>query len=134
MATFSAGSGRTASSTRLRASAMARRSAISGDLGSTIDVAAGIAGPSSDRNRMTPIRGPRARLDRSRDELAKAWLVRLIERASLDEISELPTDQIARELPELISDLVGAVASNGDAPFQLSDEQRQRAASLALLR
>ena len=30
--------------------------------------------------------GPLARLDRSRDELAKAWLVRLIERASLDEI------------------------------------------------
>jgi hypothetical protein len=26
---------------------------------------------------MTPIRGPLARLDRSRDELAKAWLVRL---------------------------------------------------------
>src|SRR4051812_23784959 len=83
---------------------------------------------------MTTIRGPLARLDRSRDELAKAWLVRLIERASLDEISELPTERIARELPELISDLVGAVASNGDAPFQLSDEQRQRAASLALLR
>ena len=56
---------------------------------------------------MTPIRGPLARLERSRDELAKAWLVRLIERASLDEISELPTEQIARELPELISDIVG---------------------------
>ena len=46
---------------------------------------------------MTPIRGPLARLDRSRDELAKAWLVRLIERASLEEISELPKEQIARE-------------------------------------
>src|SRR3954447_12743910 len=134
MATFSAGSGRTASSTRLRASAMARRSAISGDLGSTIDVAAGIAGPSSDRNRMTPIRGPLARLDRSRDELAKAWLVRLIERASLDEISELPTDQIARELPELISDIVGTIASDNGDPYELSEQQAERAAALASLR
>ena len=83
---------------------------------------------------MTTIRGPLARLDRSRDELAKAWLVRLIERSSLDEIRDLPTERIARELPELISDLIGAVASNGDGPFTLSDEQRERAAALALLR
>ena len=48
---------------------------------------------------VTPIRGPLARLERSRDELAKQWLVRLIERASLDEIRELPTEKIARELP-----------------------------------
>ena len=83
---------------------------------------------------MTAIRGPLARLDRSRDELAKAWLVRLIERASLDEIKDLPTDRIARELPELISDIVGSVAdANGD-PYQLDDEQAERAASLAMLR
>jgi diguanylate cyclase (GGDEF)-like protein len=83
---------------------------------------------------MTPIRGPLARLERSKDELAKAWLVRLIERASLDEISELPTDRIARELPELISDIVGSVAkANGD-PYELTEEQADRAASLAALR
>jgi diguanylate cyclase (GGDEF)-like protein len=83
---------------------------------------------------MTPIRGPLARLDRSRDELAKAWLVRLIERASLQEIRELPTDRIARELPALISDIVGTVAeANGD-PYELSEEQVERAASLAALR
>ena len=80
------------------------------------------------------MRGPLARLDRSRDELAKAWLVRLIERASLDEIRDLPTERIARELPELIGDLVGAVASNGALPFKLSDEQRERASALAVLR
>ena len=61
---------------------------------------------------MTAITGPLARLERSREELAKAWLVRLIERASLEEIKELPTEKIARELPELISDLVGAMARN----------------------
>jgi diguanylate cyclase (GGDEF)-like protein len=83
---------------------------------------------------MTPIRGPLARLDRSRDELAKAWLVRLIERASLDEISELPTEQIARELPELISDIVGTLASTNGDPYELSEQQAARAASLAGLR
>jgi diguanylate cyclase (GGDEF)-like protein len=83
---------------------------------------------------MTQIRGPLARLDRSREELAKAWLVRLIERASLDEIRDLPTERIARELPELISDLVGAVAQNNGDPYELSADQQQRAASLALLR
>ncbi len=83
---------------------------------------------------MTPIRGPLARLDRSRDELAKAWLVRLIERASLDEIKELPTDRIAQELPELISDIVSSVAdANGD-PYDLTEGQAGRAATLAALR
>jgi diguanylate cyclase (GGDEF)-like protein len=83
---------------------------------------------------MTPVRGPLARLDRSRDELAKAWLVKLIERASLDEIRDLPTERIARELPDLIGDLVLSVASPGSDPYQLSPEQEQRAAALAVLR
>ena len=83
---------------------------------------------------MTHIRGPLARVDRSRDELAKAFLVRLIERASLDEIRELPTERIARELPELITDILGSVASNGSDPYQLADDQIERAASLAALR
>ena len=83
---------------------------------------------------MTPIRGPLARVDRSREELAKAFLVRLIERASLDEIRDLPTDRIARELPELISDILKSVASNGSDPYKLGDEQVERAASLAGLR
>jgi diguanylate cyclase (GGDEF)-like protein len=79
-------------------------------------------------------KGPLARLERSRDELAKAWLVRLIERASLEEIRELPTERITRELPEIISDLVGAASYNGTEPFELSEEQVRRAASLADLR
>jgi diguanylate cyclase (GGDEF)-like protein len=83
---------------------------------------------------MTPIRGPLARLDSSRDELAKAWLVRLIERASLDEIKELPTDRIARELPELISDIVGSVAEANGNPYEMTEEQAGRAAALAALR
>jgi diguanylate cyclase (GGDEF)-like protein len=82
---------------------------------------------------MPPIRGPLARLERQRDELAKQWLVRLIERASLDEIREFPTERIARELPELITDLVGSI-SDGDDGYDLSKEQAERAASLATLR
>src|SRR5215210_3816789 len=94
----------------------------------------GPSGATTERDRMKPTRGSLARLERSRDELAKAWLVRLIERASLEEISELPTDQLARELPELISDIVGSVASANGDPYQLSEAQAQRAASLAGLR
>jgi diguanylate cyclase (GGDEF)-like protein len=83
---------------------------------------------------MRPIRGPLACLDRSRDELAKAWLVRLIERASLDEIKELPTDRIARQLPDLIRDIVGSVADANGNPYELTEEQSRRAAALAALR
>src|SRR3954451_6838720 len=83
---------------------------------------------------MTAITGTLARLERSREELAKAWLVRLIERASLEEIKELPTEKIARELPELISDLVGAMARNGAEPLVLDEDQTRRAAALAALR
>ena len=84
---------------------------------------------------MTSIRGTLARLDRSRDELAKAWLVRLIESASLDEIRELPTDRLARELPELIGDIVGRLSLvNGADPYELSDEQAERASALVGLR
>lgn len=83
---------------------------------------------------MTPIRGPLGRLDRLRDELAKAWLVRLIERASLEEISDLPTDRFAREVPELIGGIVSAAASDGGDPYELSADQKKRAAALAELR
>jgi len=83
---------------------------------------------------VTPIRGPLARLERSRDELAKQWLVRLIERASLDEIRELPTEKIARELPELISGIVGSISESDGDPFDLTKDQAERAASLAALR
>lgn len=87
-----------------------------------------------DRLTHTPLNGPLARLDRSREELAKAWLMRLIERASLDEISELPTERIAAELPSLISDLLHAAAAEDTDPFGLSDDARDRAARLAELR
>ncbi len=51
---------------------------------------------------------PIARLEETRGELAKTWLLRTIERASLDEIERLPTARIARELPALIADIARA--------------------------
>lgn len=60
--------------------------------------------------------------------------MKLIQRASLEEISDLPTERIARELPELISDMVRAAAADEDSPYELSAEQVERAAGLAMLR
>jgi diguanylate cyclase (GGDEF)-like protein len=83
---------------------------------------------------MTAISGPLGRLDRAKEDLAKAWLVRVIERASLDEIRALPTDRIARELPELIGDLLRAAADADDQGAELSEGALERAAGLAALR
>jgi diguanylate cyclase (GGDEF)-like protein len=87
-----------------------------------------------DLRRRSPLRGPYARLERDRDELAKSWLVRVIERASLDEIRELPTERLAEDLPELISDLLGLAAEGVADPEGLSDAARARAQQLAALR
>ena len=38
----------------------------------------------------------------TRGELAKTWLMRLLDGASLDEIERIPTARIVRDLPELI--------------------------------
>lgn len=51
---------------------------------------------------------PIGRLEETRGELAKAWLVRALERSSLEEIERLPTARIARELPDLIAELARA--------------------------
>jgi diguanylate cyclase (GGDEF)-like protein len=51
---------------------------------------------------------PIARLEETRGELAKAWLMRAVGRSSLEEIERLPTARIARELPELIAEIARA--------------------------
>ncbi|MGI8584778.1 MAG: GGDEF domain-containing protein, partial [Thermoleophilaceae bacterium] len=50
------------------------------------------------------------RLESARDDLARRWLMRVIERSSLDEVAALPIERIARELPGLVSELVRAAA------------------------
>jgi diguanylate cyclase (GGDEF)-like protein len=88
----------------------------------------------NDLRRTSPLRGPLARLDRERDELAKAWLVRLIERASLEEIKGLPTDRLADELPELIGDVLTLTAESSRDLELLPPGARERATRIADLR
>lgn len=87
-----------------------------------------------DRRRTTPLRGPLARLDRNRDELAKSWLVQVIERASLDEIRDLPTERLATELPELISDVLWVAANGAKDADALPSGARERTERLVDLR
>ena len=53
---------------------------------------------------------PIQRLEESRGELAKSWLMRVVEQSSLEEIERLPTPRIVRELPELIGEIAHAAA------------------------
>jgi diguanylate cyclase (GGDEF)-like protein len=76
---------------------------------------------------------PLERLLDQRAELAKEWLLRVLERASLDAIEQLPTDRIVQDLPDLISDIVEAVRSDADAVGP-DDEYRERAKRIAGLR
>ena len=55
---------------------------------------------------------PISRLEETRGELAKAWLMRALGRSSLEEIERLPTARIARELPELIAEIARAASSD----------------------
>ena len=73
---------------------------------------------------------PTSRLDESRGEIAKAWLTRFVERASLDEIERLPTARLARELPELVAEIAKAAAPGADASEQVHLEWAQRLAEL----
>src|SRR5437763_5582432 len=62
----------------------------------------------------TALDAPIQRLDETRGELAKAWLLRVVEQSSLEEIERLPTPRIARDLPDLIGEIARAAAD--DAP------------------
>ncbi|MGI8806181.1 MAG: diguanylate cyclase domain-containing protein [Thermoleophilaceae bacterium] len=64
------------------------------------------------------------RLESARDDLARRWLVRVIERSSLDEVAELPVDRIARELPGLVSELVRAAAEGPQEGAETASEER----------
>src|SRR4051795_13480771 len=135
--TISAGSGRVAASTRSRASAIeirsgmhpifpsphvARFSAASAASGSGgADIVAVLLTEAPPRDGDFRVSGTRSgmdapvtRLDETRGELAKTWLLRVVEQSSLEEIERLPTPRIARDLPDLIGEI--ARAASGDAP------------------
>ena len=56
-----------------------------------------------------------AALAESRAGVAKAWLVRAIEAAPLDQVEHLPVGKIASDLPSLVDDLVRAAAGGTPA-------------------
>jgi diguanylate cyclase (GGDEF)-like protein len=61
-----------------------------------------------------PLPTPLAALDESRAGVAKAWLLKAMDAAPLDQIERLPVARIASDLPPLVADL--AQASAGDPP------------------
>jgi diguanylate cyclase (GGDEF)-like protein len=76
-----------------------------------------------------------ARSQRERQELAKHWLVRMIERTPLADVAELPVDWIAEQAPDLIATIVSALSDPGDPTAgELTDQERDRAAALVGLR
>jgi diguanylate cyclase (GGDEF)-like protein len=56
------------------------------------------------------------RLDTARDDLARRWLARVVERSTLDEVAALSTERIARELPTLVSAVVRAASEPDEGP------------------
>jgi len=68
-----------------------------------------------------------ARVDRSRDQIAKAWLVEVILNSDLGEVDQTPVTWATKELPQLISDILMAVSSDEGG----IDGAVQRAARLA---
>ncbi|HYU61569.1 MAG TPA: GGDEF domain-containing protein [Solirubrobacterales bacterium] len=74
-----------------------------------------------------------ARIEMAQDDLAKAWLVRIIERTPPSELGDLPVSWIANEAPPLIAEILRELAS-GAAPDDLAPERRRRARELGKMR
>jgi diguanylate cyclase (GGDEF)-like protein len=65
--------------------------------------------------RLEPADDPERPLSASPDELTKDWIVQLIQHTPLDQLGEVPTDRIARDVPPLIEEILNAVLVPGDA-------------------
>jgi diguanylate cyclase (GGDEF)-like protein len=73
------------------------------------------------------LRAQLAKVDRSREQIAKAWLVDVILNSDLSTVDQTPVAWATSELPQLISDILLAVGSEEQA----LDGAIQRAARLA---
>ncbi len=75
-----------------------------------------------------------ARLEADRDQLAKQWLMRIMDRATLREVEGMPLAWVSRELPEMIAGVLRAVAeaAPGSAP-EIPPDDIERAKQLGLL-
>jgi len=79
--------------------------------------------------------GQIARSQDNPEQLAKEWLLRLIERTPLPEVGELPVSWIVKEAPPLIADIVAAMADpSTGAGRELEPDERERAEKLRKLR
>jgi diguanylate cyclase (GGDEF)-like protein len=78
---------------------------------------------------------PITRVQRHRDELAKAWILEIIDRTPLEEVDGLELGWLAREAPPLIADILGALADPGLAgEVAVEPAGAARAAELGRLR
>jgi diguanylate cyclase (GGDEF)-like protein len=83
----------------------------------------------------SPSRAEIARSQREREQLAKEWLLRIIERTPLEDVGALPVSWIVEQAPPLIADIVDALHDPAGAPHrELSAAERERAAQLVRLR
>jgi diguanylate cyclase (GGDEF)-like protein len=62
------------------------------------------------------VESPISRLEESRGEIAKAWLMRTIERSTLEDLERLPLPRIAQELPELVAEIARAAGAGEGSP------------------
>jgi diguanylate cyclase (GGDEF)-like protein len=77
---------------------------------------------------------PTAGTERARNELAKAWLLRVIERTPLEDITDVEIAWLAREAGPLIGGIVDDLGDRAPPEVGLPAEARERAAGLAHLR
>jgi diguanylate cyclase (GGDEF)-like protein len=66
---------------------------------------------------------PLARLSESSAELTKAWVLAVLDRAPLSEIERMPMEQVAGELPELVTELVACLAEDERAAAFAADAE-----------
>jgi diguanylate cyclase (GGDEF)-like protein len=79
----------------------------------------------------TPILGE----DPSSDELAKAWLLRVVERTPLSAVGDVQLDLLTRDAPRLIDGILRELgAPAGETRTDLADEARERVQVLGRLR
>ena len=76
------------------------------------------------------VESPVSRLEASRGEIAKSWVMRVVERSSLEDLQRLPLQRVAQELPELVAE-IAHVAGAGNATAEVPLEWAQRLSELA---
>ena len=76
-----------------------------------------------------------SRVQDTRDELAKAWLIELVERTPVSELGEIGIEWLSQEAPALIGSILGALLDPGSAADrELSASELRRAGELSRLR